>query len=33
LTHGFVKKTNKTPPNEIGKAEKYTKDYMRRYYE
>jgi len=33
LTHGFVKKTKKTPPKEIEKAEKYRKDYMRRNYE
>ena len=30
LTHGFVKKTNKTPPGEIELAKKYKDDYMRR---
>ena len=33
LTHGFVKKTKKTPPKEIEKAENYRKDYLRRQYE
>ena len=27
LTHGFVKKTQKTPPSEIEKAKKYRDDY------
>lgn len=27
LTHGFVKKTQKTPPGEIEKAKKYRDDY------
>lgn len=31
LTHGFVKKTNKTPIKEIERAEKYRKDYYRRH--
>ncbi len=30
LTHGFVKKTNKTPSNEIALAKKYRDDYMLR---
>jgi phage-related protein len=30
LTHGLIKKTQKTPPQEIEKAEKYKKDYFRR---
>ncbi|MDA3957058.1 MAG: type II toxin-antitoxin system RelE/ParE family toxin [Oceanispirochaeta sp.] len=30
LTHGFVKKTPKTPKNEITKAENYRRDYQRR---
>lgn len=30
LTNGFVKKTQKTPANEIDKAIKYKKDYERR---
>jgi len=30
LTHGFVKKTSKTPPNEIMKAKKYRDEYARR---
>ena len=29
-THGFVKKTQKTPKNEIEKAKKYKQDYLRR---
>ena len=28
LTHGFVKKTQKTPQSEIEKAENYRKDYL-----
>lgn len=31
LTHGIVKKTQKTPSKEIEKAEKYKKDYLRRH--
>lgn len=30
LTHGFIKKTQKTPHNEIEKAENYKKDYLNR---
>jgi len=30
LTNGFVKKTAKTPPQEIEKAKKYRADYLRR---
>jgi len=30
LTHGFIKKTQKTPQNEIEKAENYKKDYLNR---
>ena len=30
LTNGFVKKTQKTPSNEIELAKKYRKDYQRR---
>ena len=30
LTHGFVKKTDKTPPSEIERAIKYRDDYMNR---
>ena len=30
LTHGLIKKTQKTPPNEIEKAENYKKDYLSR---
>ena len=30
LTHGIVKKSRKTPLNEIRKAEEYMKDYYRR---
>jgi len=30
LTHGFQKKTQKTPKAEIDRAEKYRKDYLRR---
>jgi len=28
LTHGFIKKTQKIPPQEIEKAENYKKDYF-----
>ena len=31
LTHGFQKKTMKTPRKEIEKAENYRKDYLRRF--
>jgi phage-related protein len=27
LTHGFIKKTNKTPPEEIARAKAYRADY------
>mgnify|MGYP003314438092 FL=1 len=30
ITHGFRKKTQKTPPEEIQKAKKYREDYLRR---
>lgn len=30
LTHGFVKKTQKTPPSEIQKAKQYRKDFIER---
>lgn len=30
ITHGFVKKTNKTPKEEIEKANKYRNDWLRR---
>ena len=30
LTHGFVKKTQKTPPSEIDRAKKYREDYLQR---
>lgn len=30
LLHGFIKKTMKTPENEIDKARKYMEDYIRR---
>ena len=30
LTHGFIKKTNKTPPEEIQKAKLYRTDYLSR---
>ena len=28
LTHGFIKKTQNTPPKEIKKAEKYRRQYL-----
>lgn len=28
ITNGFIKKTDKTPPKEIEKAEKYRQDYL-----
>lgn len=30
LTHGFIKKTQKTPPSEIEKAKQYRKDFIER---
>lgn len=30
LTHGFVKKTQKTPPSEIKKAKEYRKEFLER---
>jgi len=30
LTHGIIKKTQKTPKNEIEKAESYKNDFLRR---
>lgn len=33
LTNGFIKKTQKTPKNEIEKAEKYKNDYLTRIKE
>jgi phage-related protein len=30
LTHGFVKKTDKTPPAEISKAKQFRQEYMSR---
>jgi phage-related protein len=30
LTHGFIKKTQKTPPQEIDRAESYRKDHFTR---
>ena len=30
LTHGFTKKTQKTPGNEIKRAEQYKRDYFQR---
>lgn len=30
ITHGFVKKTNKTPKKEINLAKEYRKDYLER---
>ena len=30
LTHGFIKKTQKTPRKEIDKAKKYREDFLRR---
>lgn len=31
LTNGFVKKKNKTPESDLGKAKRYKTDYERRY--
>ena len=30
LTHGFIKKTQKTPPEEIKKAKQYRKNFLER---
>ena len=30
LTHGFIKKSQKTPKNEIEKAEAYRRDFLKR---
>ena len=30
LTHGFIKKTQKTPHQEIERAKRYREDYLRR---
>ena len=30
LTHGFTKKTQKTPPSEIERAKKYRRDFLER---
>ena len=30
LTHGFIKKTDKTPPAEIDRAKRYRKEYYNR---
>ena len=30
LTHGFIKKTQKTPASEIERAKKYRKEYLSR---
>lgn len=30
LTNGFIKKSQKTPPNEIEKAKEYRKEYLNR---
>ena len=30
LTHGFIKKTQKTPPEEIERAKRYRSDYFKR---
>ncbi|HHT44093.1 MAG TPA: type II toxin-antitoxin system RelE/ParE family toxin [Fastidiosipila sp.] len=32
LTHGFVKKSVKTPPEEIERAKRYRQDYLRRQW-
>ena len=31
LTHGFIKKTQRTPSGEIEKANKYRRDYIERH--
>jgi phage-related protein len=33
LTHGFIKKANKTPKNEIIRAENIKKDYLKRKHQ
>ena len=33
LTHGFIKKSQKTPPSEISRAKKYREDYLNRHKE
>ena len=33
LTHGFIKKTQKTPPREIERAKKIRADYMKQFIE
>ena len=33
LTHGFIKKTQRTPAGEIEKAKKYRRDYIERHGE
>lgn len=33
LTHGFIKKTQRTPAAEIEKAKKYRRDYIERHGE
>ena len=33
LTHGFIKKSQKTPPSEIIRAKKYREDYLNRHKE
>ena len=30
LTHGFIKKTEKTPPEEIERAKRYRSEYLKR---
>jgi phage-related protein len=30
MTNGFIKKTQKTPPQEIKKARQYKKDFLER---
>ena len=30
LTHGFIKKTEKTPPEEIERAKRYRAEYLKR---
>ncbi|MCQ2549373.1 MAG: type II toxin-antitoxin system RelE/ParE family toxin [Lachnospiraceae bacterium] len=32
LTHGFTKKSQKTPKSELDLAKKYRADYKRRHY-
>lgn len=31
MTHGFIKKTQRTPAGEIEKAKKYRRDYIERH--